>query len=143
MARVRRYEGERVDILFDAKRCIHAEECIHGLAGVFEKDRRPWVDADAGEPDRIAEVIHRCPTGALSYERKDGGPAEPVPAEASLTVARNGPVYVRGSIEMTDHEGNALEVGPRVALCRCGASKNKPFCDNTHLDIDFAPDGPA
>jgi uncharacterized Fe-S cluster protein YjdI len=142
MARIRRYEGEDIDILFDPKRCIHAEACIHGLAGVFEKDRRPWVDADAADADSIVDVVLKCPTGALTYERKDGGDNESAPDEATVRVSKNGPVYVTGSITCTDHEGNPVTLGPRVALCRCGASENKPFCDNSHLDVNFRPDGP-
>lgn len=138
MAKVRAYDGESITILFDGKRCIHAERCVHGLPSVFNADRRPWIEPDGAAADAIADVIHRCPTGALSYERKDGGPAEPLPeGPPEIRVVRNGPLYVRGNIEVLDHEGRVVQIGPRAALCRCGASSNKPFCDNTHLETGF------
>jgi uncharacterized Fe-S cluster protein YjdI/CDGSH-type Zn-finger protein len=143
MPDLRRYEGEKVDILFDAKRCIHAGKCVGGLRSVFNPDGRPWINADEASADEIAEVIHKCPTGALSYERKDGGPAEVAQAEVSLAVDKNGPIFVRGTIDLRDHAGEPIQVGPRAALCRCGASKDKPFCDNSHNDIDFTPDDEA
>ena len=77
--KTRRYEGNDIVVEYDARRCIHVAECVHGLPAVFEKDRRPWVDADGAAADRVAEVVIRCPTGALHFVRKDGGTDEPVP----------------------------------------------------------------
>ena len=141
MAKIKAYEGNGVTIHFNARRCIHAAECVHGLPSVFDADRRPWIQAEAGSVEEIADVVHRCPSGALSYERSDGGPPEPVDSVAHKIVpVKNGPLYVQGTVEVMDHEGRVLDVGPRVALCRCGASKNKPFCDNSHIEAEFRDD---
>lgn len=141
MSKVRSYEGEKITVRFDARRCIHAERCVHGLPAVFDAGSRPWIQPDGATADAVADVIHRCPTGALTYQRSDGGPAEPVPeGPPEIRVVSNGPLYVRGSLEVVDHEGQPVETGPRAALCRCGASKNKPFCDNTHLETGFSDD---
>jgi len=78
-----------------------------------------------------------CPTGALHYERKDGGQMETVPDENVIRISANGPLYVRGDIQITAPDGSLILQDTRVALCRCGASTNKPFCDNTHLQIAF------
>ena len=133
------YESDAIIVTYDPKRCIHAEECIHGLPGVFEKDRRPWIDPTQGQADAIAAVVTRCPAGALSFERKDGGPAESAPSQNTAVLAQDGPLYAAGRIEIATSEGVQNET--RVAFCRCGASKNKPFCDNSHVEAGFVDTG--
>ena len=137
MGRIREYEGEAIVVRYDARRCIHSGECVRGLPQVFDTRRRPWIDATKASADRIAEVVRRCPTGALSFQRSDGGPAEPVPESNTITVSENGPLYVRGDIEVT-LSGGEVRRETRMALCRCGKSKNKPYCDNTHCAVGFA-----
>ena len=133
----RAYEADGVVIRFDVKRCIHAEACVHGLPGVFDAKRRPWIDPVQATPDEIAAVIENCPSGALTYDRRDGGPPEPSADVPEITAVRDGPLYVRGRHALADHEGSPVDGGPRVALCRCGHSKNKPFCDNSHIEAGF------
>lgn len=139
--KVREYEGEDILVRFDLRRCIHAEECVHGLPEVFDRDDRPWVKPDGADADRTADVVMRCPTGALHFERRDGGREEPVPESNVVRAEPDGPLYVRGNVEIVDSDG-ALKLGDtRVALCRCGASSNKPFCDNAHIDSGFRHPG--
>jgi CDGSH-type Zn-finger protein/uncharacterized Fe-S cluster protein YjdI len=138
---VHEYEGEDITVSYDVKRCIHVRECVRGLPGVFDPDRRPWVDPDGAGADDVAEVITRCPTGALHFERKDGGWQETTPDENAIAVEPDGPLYVRGDVEVTDEDGSVLLADTRVAFCRCGASANKPLCDNSHLEIDFEAPG--
>lgn len=146
--KIHEYEGEQLSVSYDAKRCIHAAECVHGLPDVFDPDRRPWVELNEAGAEAIAEVIGRCPTGALKYERLDGGPAEAPPAESVVTVAADGPLYVQGDLRLdgarapeTDSAAERERVEYRAALCRCGESSNKPFCDNTHMDVGFEDRG--
>ena len=139
MGRAKTYQGDGIVIHFETRRCIHAAECVSNLPGVFNIDSRPWIDATGGAVEEIEEVIRRCPSGALTYERSDGGPPEPAQENVSaITTVKDGPLYLRGPVDIVDHEGNTVSVQPRVALCRCGASKNKPFCDNGHLAIGFS-----
>ncbi len=135
------YCSEKITVSFDRVRCIHSEECVRGLPEVFDTEKRPWIQPDKSEPDRVAEVVMRCPTGALQFERRDGGAEEPVPNENVVAVAANGPLYVRGDIEITDSTGTVLLEDTRVALCRCGESRNKPFCDNSHKQVNFRDAG--
>ncbi|MFN8379536.1 MAG: CDGSH iron-sulfur domain-containing protein [Anaerolineae bacterium] len=136
----RLYAGEGVDILYNRARCIHAEFCVRGLAGVFDKDKRPWIDANGASVQDIATVIERCPSGALHYERKDGV-QEAVPAFNTVRVRSNGPLELRGDLAvMAADEAPLHDV--RMTLCRCGASQNKPFCDNSHLRIGFEAASP-
>jgi CDGSH-type Zn-finger protein len=81
----------------------------------------------------------RCPTGALHVERLDGGPAEPVPSRNMVTVAPDGPLYLRGELEIETPEGVVHDT--RAALCLCGASQSKPFCDGSHQEAGFRHDG--
>lgn len=138
---IHEYTGEDADVTFDVRRCIHARECVRGLPAVFDRDRRPWVLPDNAPVDDLAEVIERCPTGALHYERHDDGPGEAVPDENTITVTADGPHHVRGDVEIGTTDGETLLSDTRVALCRCGASENKPLCDNSHLDVEFDAPG--
>lgn len=131
------YRSESIVVSFDARICIHAAECVRGLPQVFDTNRRPWIKPDEAAADRIAEVVLRCPTGALHFERLDGGPVEPIPAETTLTVVADGPIYVRGNVEVTNANGALIRKDTRLALCRCGHSANKPFCDGTHSKVGF------
>lgn len=136
----RRYEGEALDILYDPRRCIHAEECVHGLPGVFDPRRRPWIDPAGGDAERIARVVGRCPTGALRYEPRGDLAPEPTPDENVVTVAADGPLYARGDLEIVTAAGDTVRE-TRAALCRCGHSKRKPYCDNSHLEVPFEDPG--
>ena len=140
-SKVTQYEGEDIVIKYDLGRCIHAGECVAGLPDVFDPQRKPWVDADGARAHRIAAVIHRCPSGALTYERLDGEPNEPVPEENVVRFQEDGPLHVTGNIEIKDTEGSVVSRETRVALCRCGLSSNKPFCDNSHVDGEFVDEG--
>ena len=135
------YDGEKIKVTYNVARCIHVEECVKGLPGVFDRDRRPWVDPDAADADEVAAVIERCPTGALQCERKDGGAQESAPSRNTVTVDPDGPLYLQGDIEVASPDGEVLLKDTRVALCRCGASKNKPLCDNTHVETGFEHSG--
>jgi CDGSH-type Zn-finger protein len=59
-------------------------------------------------------------------------------AEVTIRIRRNGPLLLTGPVELSDHEGRPLRVeGENIALCRCGRSSRKPFCDGTHRGVDF------
>jgi CDGSH-type Zn-finger protein/uncharacterized Fe-S cluster protein YjdI len=135
------YEGEKIRVVYDAKLCIHAAECGRSAGSMFEGGRDPWCEPDAVTVERSVDIVQRCPTGALTYERKDGGPTEVAPEHNIVFISPDGPLYIRGDLELTSAEGQG--VSTRVALCRCGASKNKPFCDNAHRSAKFKDAGPV
>ena len=138
--RVLRYQGQQLTVLYDVKRCIHAAECVHGLPEVFDPQRKPWVEPDNAEAEPLRETIMRCPTGALHFENAEEGPTEPTPEENIVTVLPDGPLYVAGDLTLGLPDGASMHE-TRAALCRCGDSQNKPFCDNTHLQENFSDDG--
>jgi CDGSH-type Zn-finger protein/uncharacterized Fe-S cluster protein YjdI len=136
------YGNDQIVVTWEPAYCIHTASCLDGLPAVFDGWRRPWIAVDQGTADEIAEVVMRCPTGALHFRRLDGGPQEPEPPESTVEPRPNGPLYLRGKIRIQDASGHLIREDTRVALCRCGASGNKPFCDGTHREIGFRT-GPA
>ena len=133
----REYASSSIRVQWYASRCIHSAACIRALPQVFDSRRRPWVEVNAADADSIARAVMKCPTGALHYERTDGGPPEPVPAEVSVVAVRDGPYFVTGPVLIKGPDGEVIREDSRVALCRCGQSKHLPFCDNTHRAIGF------
>lgn len=131
------YATDEIEVTWEPSFCIHSARCIDGAPTVFDPKRRPWIEIDAEPADTIAEVVARCPTGALHFRRLDGGAQERVPEQTTVDPVPNGPLYVRGNIRIVGPDGDVLREDTRVALCRCGASGNKPFCDNSHLKIKF------
>ena len=135
------YRGTDVEVSFDLDICVHIGECLRGQRQVFQLKRRPWVLPDAADADSVAEVVERCPSGALLYRRLDGAPQEHREG-VHVTPIRDGPLLVVGEIEVKREDGT-IEMLPRATLCRCGQSLHKPFCDNEHLKIGFKAPGEA
>jgi uncharacterized Fe-S cluster protein YjdI/CDGSH-type Zn-finger protein len=138
------YRNDRIEVSWEPAFCIHVAECLRGLPRVFDPWRQPWIVVENGSPDEIAEVVQRCPTGALHFRRLDGGPQEAGPEETTVQLRHDGPSFVRGKIRIEDPSGHMVREDTRVALCRCGGSEHKPFCDGTHRKIGFrsGPDRP-
>jgi uncharacterized Fe-S cluster protein YjdI len=131
------YRSKEFDISFEPKKCIHAAECAHGLPEVFNPNEKPWINTEGSDFEKIAEVIKKCPSGALKYERHDNQGNEDPSLNAEVTVIPNGPLYITGDIELHTSQGELIGKEHRIALCRCGSSKNKPFCDNSHIKENF------
>ena len=127
-----KFEGAKSDVFWDERLCIHIGECGRADNDLFVGGRKPWCRPDAVGADEVVDVVDRCPSGALTYFRKDGGPGEVADSENVVRVAYNGPLFVRGDLEIDGAAADMDGVQFRAALCRCGLSKNKPFCDNSH-----------
>jgi uncharacterized Fe-S cluster protein YjdI/CDGSH-type Zn-finger protein len=127
----REYRTEQITVQWNAERCIHSGNCVRALPRVFAPTRRPWIDATAADADAIAAAVLRCPTGALHFVRNDDGAQETADVPTTVTPFRNGPLYVRGDIEVRGRDGKLLRRDTRAALCRCVLTHNAPFCDNT------------
>src|ERR1700732_2222549 len=82
------YRGRDIEVSFDLDICIHVAECLRGQRKVFELNRRPWILADAAGADEVADVVRRCPSGALLYRRLDGGAQEDPDGPTTVTPIR-------------------------------------------------------
>ena len=133
------YRGRDIEVSFDLDLCVHIAECLRGDRAVFKLDRRPWVLPDASEAELVSQVVERCPSGALQYRRLDGG-AEESHQGVRMVPVRDGPLMVTGEITVARDDGS-VDTLPRATLCRCGQSEQKPFCDNTHLKVEFRAPG--
>ena len=126
----REYHAPEITVQWYAERCIHSANCVRALRDVFDPQRRPWIEPAAASADAIAAAVLRCPSGALHFIRHDGGAQEVADASSTLTPIRNGPLYVRGDVEVRGLDGRPLRHDTRVSLCRCGLAARMPFCDN-------------
>lgn len=133
---VERVEGRELSLFFEGKRCIHARHCVTGAPTVFLANvQGPWLHPDTVPAARVVEIAHACPSGAIRYVLKDGGVEAPSPVNLAA-VREAGPYALRGELHIA---GRPVEM--RATLCRCGASRNKPYCDGSHAEAGFAASG--
>lgn len=131
------YPGKDADVTWDERLCIHIGECGHATGDLFVGGRQPWCQPDLARVDEVVDVVRRCPSGALAAIRKDGKSTETQSDENTVRVSYNGPLYLCGNLDIDGAADDMPSVKHRAALCRCGDSKNKPFCDNTHEKEGF------
>ncbi len=131
------YRGRSLTLHFDGQRCIHSRNCVVSAPRVFKANvEGPWIDPDAMDVEELIAVSRSCPSGAITYERHDGGSAERPPEVNTVRVRENGPLALHGALTIAGHAP-----GLRATLCRCGASKQKPFCDGSHTAAGFTATG--
>lgn len=140
MSKEKEYQGDGITVRYNVRRCIHAGECTRRLAAVFDTSKKPWIQPKNAQAEEISAAILHCPSGALHFDREDGV-IEAIPDHNTVHVQVNGPLYVRGDLQLKTPEGDLIVKDTRVALCRCGQSKNKPFCDDSHYDAGFQEPG--
>lgn len=116
--------------------CAHAGRCTDGLASVFKYGSEPWIDPTGASVAAIIETIRHCPSGALSYTLDMPEPPQEL-ASPSVAVTKNGPYAVAGGVALVDPTTGQTSPGARYTLCRCGGSRNKPFCDGSHWSNGF------
>jgi len=134
---MQRIEGKEVTIIFDGKKCIHARNCVLSQPNVFKAGvKGDWIFPDNASAEDIAVLAQICPSGAIQYERNDGAPNEAKPQVNTARVVENGPVVFRGELVI-----DGKPAGTRATLCRCGKSKNKPYCDGSHVAANFVASG--
>lgn len=132
------YESDELVVEWQPSLCIHSEKCWRELPEVFRTDERPWVNTEGAEDKRIMKQLEACPSGALSgywKNQKQENNSETVATQ--IEVSKNGPLMVRGNIEIKHSNGEIDNKEKVTAFCRCGASNNKPYCDGTHSKVGF------
>lgn len=120
------YRGKHINVTFESKRCSHGGDCIKSLPSVFNLKARPWINLQDCDLNKLAETINQCPSGALSF-------SEASDETVSLKVTANGPLNIRGQLTLKENFKDTGSIHSKVSLCRCGLSKNMPYCDASHL----------
>jgi uncharacterized Fe-S cluster protein YjdI len=133
---MKEYTNGEIVVVWDPDKCIHAGECVRGLPQVFNREKKPWVSIEGAGTEEIMRVIDRCPSGALTYRKAEVADAAEQPS-GRIRVLKNGPLLVEGSCTLIDARGIEDGKAAPFALCRCGGSGKKPFCDGTHTKIGF------
>ena len=140
------YHGQQATIYDNRGICQHSGRCTDRLATVFHTGTEPFVTPSGGRMDEIIRAVRDCPSGALSYaidgaearQQVDwGGTREP-----AIAITKAGPYRITGAIPLLGADGtpepraagSSLE---HYALCRCGHSRNKPFCSGMHWYVEF------
>ncbi|MGB5454705.1 MAG: CDGSH iron-sulfur domain-containing protein [Gammaproteobacteria bacterium] len=135
--KVTTYQGKNIDVLWDSRLCIHIGECGYSAGELFVGGRDPWCSPDLEMDDNVKEIVKRCPSGALTYNDKKNADNELAAQCNTVRVVYNGPLYIQGELHIENTPQDMPGISYRAALCRCGQSGNKPFCDNSHLKADF------
>ncbi len=130
----KKYVKGDLTVIWKPDLCIHSAKCFHGLPKVFNPAVRPWITPDEASQEEIIAQVKKCPSGALSYELNSSEKEimETQNDITRITVSNKGPYLVKGRFLFVDKDGKEEMKEGNVALCRCGASSNKPFCDGTH-----------
>lgn len=130
----REYSNGEVTVVWKPEKCIHSGICVAGLRAVFDPKRRPWIDVSKATSAQIVAQVHECPSGALSIKEEAvaAGPGGNV-----IEVTANGPLLVHGSVTVKRADGTETKHQRVTALCRCGQSSKKPYCDGSHTKAGF------
>lgn len=137
------YEGEEVTIHYNRLLCSHAAECGHREKAAFDSSRKPWIIPDNASKQGLLDVVKACPSGALRYSLPGEAPEHAEPNTKGITVEQDGPYRVCG-VPLASSQLATGANPEKYVLCRCGASKNKPYCDGSHFDIGWkSSDAPA
>ena len=133
-------EGQQVTIAYTPVLCSHAGECSARAAAVFRPREKPWIQPEHGTLAGIMEVMAACPSGALRVAvAARTEPQHLTRGEAQIEVEPNGPYRVR-NVELEAEFNGVGASRAKYVLCRCGLSRNKPFCDGTHYEAGWRDD---
>lgn len=133
---IKRYSNGEITVVWEPAKCIHSKKCFHGLPKVFDPNQRPWVNIEGSNTQTISDQVTACPSGALSLEGEaidEKNSSEGL----SVRVLPNGPLIFENSAIITGTDNQQAQKKGPIAFCRCGASNNKPYCDGSHVKVEF------
>ena len=131
------YTNGEITVVWKPALCIHSEICVKTLPEVYDPNAKPWINVDNATTNDLKAQVMKCPSGALSFYMNDAEEQEVEDSGTKVEVVANGPLLVHGTLEVADIDGNTETRAKRTAFCRCGASKNKPYCDGAHTKVEF------
>lgn len=144
---VKDYQTQDIIVHWYPQLCSHAGKCWGELPQVFKPEERPWIDLTKCLPEELIHTIDICPSGALKYSLPKGSSVDPALAKGpgsldykinpeaavKIRVIRDGPLLLEGPARIFGQDGQLIKEADRLVLCRCGKTKNSPFCDGSHL----------
>jgi len=139
--KTKEYSTGEVTVFWRSELCIHSANCLMGLPAVFNTRKRPWVNINGGSTNEIIQAVDTCPSRALTYLKNPKYKTQRLKKKskkaskfARVQLLKDGPYMISGNFIIRDANKKKIKVEAEVvALCSCGASRNKPFCDATHL----------
>ena len=142
---VKEFSNGEITVYWKAELCIHSANCLIGLPGVFNSKKKPWINVHASNSKDIMKVVDTCPSRALTYLKstkfvtsKPRAAAKMKSKFARVHLLKNGPALITGNFIVRDAQKKKIQIDNEVvAICRCGASKKKPFCDGSHQTVGF------
>ncbi len=140
MAKIKKnYTKKGLTVVWEPDLCIHSTKCFKGLPGVFDPQKRPWINVDGASTDEIKSQIEICPSGALSFLLDDieTKTDNKMNDKIKIDVSDNGPILVQGPVIVKYKNGEEIREAKTTAFCRCGSSGNKPYCDGSHKKVGF------
>lgn len=142
---VKKYTNGEITVVWQPDLCVHATTCFTELPKVFVPYERPWIKLDKGVTEEIIKTVCNCPTDALTYfwnkDMKEEQKTENTEEKSTeIKILKNGPFLVKGDFKITNYDGTEIQTRNTASLCRCGLTKNKPFCDGSHVKGNFKID---
>jgi len=142
---IKEYSNGEITVYWRAELCIHSANCLIGLPNVFNTKKRPWINVHATGSKEIMKIVDTCPSRALTYMKstkfvtsKPRKTVKKKPKFARIQILKDGPALITGNFIIRDSNKRKVNYDNEVAaICRCGASKKKPFCDGSHLAEEF------
>jgi CDGSH-type Zn-finger protein/uncharacterized Fe-S cluster protein YjdI len=139
----KKYTNGEITVVWKPHLCVHATTCFVELPKVFIPYERPWIKMSGATTDEIMKTVSKCPTQAISfYKNNEESKAREISEiNTEISIIKNGPYLIKGSFKIIDVDGNEIVSDENsTALCRCGQTKNRPFCDGLHLQSEFKID---
>lgn len=145
------YTNGEITVLWKPSECIHSTICYKNLLEVFNPSKRPWINMQGATSEKIIDIVKRCPTGALTYlynnddksdkppqsENQPTGVAETKNDPVIIEVIQGGPLMIEGNFIVVGSEEKNFGKKGLAYFCRCGNTRNPPYCDGTHRKIGF------
>jgi len=135
----KKYTNGEITVIWKPHLCVHAAICFTELPSVFIPYERPWIKMDGATTEEIIDIVAQCPTQAISYYWNHKG-QKTEEEKTEVVIIKNGPFLIKGSFKVLDIDGNEIVSENPASLCRCGQTKDRPFCDGSHIQYDFKID---
>jgi uncharacterized Fe-S cluster protein YjdI len=139
MKKIIKYKRENLTVNWEPQKCSHAAKCVNGLPSVFDSNKKPWVNMDGASIQEIKNQVISCPSGALSLKSEimdKNQKSKDQSSNINVSIMEKGPYIIKGPCVIVNEKGEETIKDGNVALCRCGASANKPYCDGSHKNAD-------